>query len=164
MNRPQITKEMVFEAAKQIAQEVGGEAETIADFYRHPMDGYRLARELDRYAGWDPTVNDVKILDRLCGIITDSLHKRSLREEKDMGQIGCIGHDGDCCKTREQDLKDAERYRWLKARLIGVDFNWNESDVTAMMFELPGCSTVSVDCDATIDCAMMGANAGSKAD
>ena len=30
-----------------------------------------------------------------------------------MKTIGCIGHDGDCCKTRDEDLKDAERWRWI---------------------------------------------------
>ena len=30
-----------------------------------------------------------------------------------MGQIGCIGHDGDCCKEREQEQKDAARFRFM---------------------------------------------------
>jgi len=28
--------------------------------------------------------------------------------------IGCIGHDGDCCKDRDAEKIDAARYRWLK--------------------------------------------------
>jgi len=28
--------------------------------------------------------------------------------------IGCIGHDGDCCRDRERIEKDAARYRWLR--------------------------------------------------
>jgi len=46
MDRPKITKEMVLEAAKEIAEKLDGDAETIADHYRHPMDVYELAREL----------------------------------------------------------------------------------------------------------------------
>ena len=71
--------------------------------------------------------------------------------------IGCIGHDGDCCKDREQDLKDAERYRWLKARLLGADFDWNESGTCALVFEWPKDSPVSANCDRTIDDAMIAA-------
>ena len=77
MDRPKITKEMVLEAAKAIAENVGGDAETIAHHYRHPMDGYELARELDRYAGWDYlTMFDVEELDNLSGIVSD-LHRKA---------------------------------------------------------------------------------------
>ncbi len=37
--------------------------------------------------------------------------------------IGCIGHDGDCCKGREQEKKDAERYRWLRKFLSTKDMS-----------------------------------------
>lgn len=70
MNRPKITKEMVLEAAKEIAKKLGGDAETIADHYQHPMDGYELARELDRYAGWgDLNMQDVEELDCMRSIV-----------------------------------------------------------------------------------------------
>ena len=76
MDRPKITKEMVLEAAKEIAKKIGGDAETIADHYRHPMDGYELARELDRYAGWgDLNMQDVEELDCLSSIVGDLYRK-----------------------------------------------------------------------------------------
>ena len=28
--------------------------------------------------------------------------------------IGCIGHDGECCVNRENDLRDAARYRSIR--------------------------------------------------
>lgn len=63
MNRPTITDEMKLAAARQIADKVDGDAETIAEAYHHPMDGYELARELDRMYGWDLTMMDVEELD-----------------------------------------------------------------------------------------------------
>ena len=76
MPRPKITKEMVLEAAKGIAENIGGDAETIARHYRHPMDGYELARELDPYEGLDLTMQDVMELDNLSGIVSD-LHRKA---------------------------------------------------------------------------------------
>lgn len=76
MERPKVTKEMVIEAAQKIAEHLDGDAETIAEHYRHPMDGYELARELDRYAGWDLTMPDVEELDCLSGIVSD-LHSKA---------------------------------------------------------------------------------------
>lgn len=86
MDRPKITKEMVLEAAKEIAEKLDGDAETIADHYRHPMDVYELARELDRYAGWDLTMPDVEELDCLSSIVSD-LHRKAEKkwvEENDI--------------------------------------------------------------------------------
>ena len=86
MDRPKITKEMVLEAAKEIAEKLDGDSETIADHYRHPMDGYELARELDRYAGWDLTMPDVEELDCLSSIVSD-LHRKAEKkwvEENDI--------------------------------------------------------------------------------
>ena len=72
IGRPKVTKEMVLEAAAKVAECLDGDAETIAKNYRHPMDGYQLARELDRHEYWDLTMDDVEELDRMGGII-DSL-------------------------------------------------------------------------------------------
>lgn len=73
MERPKITKEMILEAATQIAANLDGDAETIAENYRHPMDGYELARELDRNAYWELTMGDVEKLDNMSSIV-DRLH------------------------------------------------------------------------------------------
>lgn len=86
MDRPKITKEMVLDAAKEIAEKLDGDAETIAEHYRHPMDGYELARELDRYAGWDFTMQDVEELDCLSSIVSE-LHRKAEKkwvEESDI--------------------------------------------------------------------------------
>ena len=55
---------------------------------------------------------------------------------------------------------DADRYQWLRKRLIAGDFDWNESGVCALIFEWPKNAPVSTDCDSTIDQAMTG-NGGS---
>jgi hypothetical protein len=77
--RPQITKELILEAARQVAASVDGDAETIAMHYRHPMDGYQLARELERFACWDPTMEDVWELDAMNSIVSD-LHRKAETE------------------------------------------------------------------------------------
>jgi HD superfamily phosphodiesterase len=50
--------------------------------------------------------------------------------------------------------RDAERYRWLRERLLAADFDYNGEGVEALVFELPGNTAVSADCDANIDAAM----------
>ncbi len=76
MKRPTITQEMILEAAKKVAANLDdADAETIAEHYRHPMDGYELARELDRYADWDLTMPDVEELDCLSSIVSDLHHQ-----------------------------------------------------------------------------------------
>lgn len=55
---------------------------------------------------------------------------------------------------RYQDLKDAERYRWLKLRFLGADFDWDGSGTCALVFEWPKDSPASANCDMTIDHAM----------
>lgn len=51
--------------------------------------------------------------------------------------------------------KDAERYRWLAARLLAADFDYNGEGVQALVFELPHGCAVSANCNATIDAAMV---------
>lgn len=82
MKRPEITKEIILEAAKHIAERLDGDAETIATHYRYPMDGYELARELDRYASWDLTMADVEELDEMTSIV-GRLHREA---EKKWGE------------------------------------------------------------------------------
>lgn len=79
MERPKVTKEMILEAATEIAANLDSDAETIAEHYRHPMDGYQLAKELDRYAYWDLTMSDVEELDGMSGIV-DRLHREAEKE------------------------------------------------------------------------------------
>lgn len=53
-------------------------------------------------------------------------------------------------------MRDAERYRWLRDRLLAADFDYMGEGVSALVFELPPHCAVSADCDATIDGAMAG--------
>ena len=70
MDRPTITREMILEAAAQVAKHLNdGDPETIADHYTHPMDGYQLARELERWASWDITMRDAEELDSMSSIV-----------------------------------------------------------------------------------------------
>lgn len=59
------------------------------------------------------------------------------------------------------DGRDAERYRFLKERLLGVDFDYCESGKTVLMFDWPR-SSVSADCDWTVDEAIAAMSQGSK--
>lgn len=61
------------------------------------------------------------------------------------------------------DAKDAERYRWLKSRMMGADFDWNESGACALVFEWPRDVPIGADCDRNIDCAIEAAQ-GIKGD
>ncbi len=71
MKRPAINKAMILAAAEQVAAEIGdgADAQTIADNYRLYMNGYELARQLDRYCGWDFTMAEVEALDEMTGIV-----------------------------------------------------------------------------------------------
>lgn len=51
----------------------------------------------------------------------------------------------------ERDRKDAERYRWLREQMLGVDFDWDESGKTALCFEMPDGCSFAADCDQVID-------------
>ena len=71
MKRPTIDKAMILAAAEQVATEIGdgADAQTIADNYRLYMNGYELARQLDRDCGWDFTMAEVEALDEMTGIV-----------------------------------------------------------------------------------------------
>jgi hypothetical protein len=49
---------------------------------------------------------------------------------------------------------DAARYRWLRARMLAADFDYNESGTQALVFEMPEGWKASADCDETINYAM----------
>ena len=55
----------------------------------------------------------------------------------------------------DADKRDAERYRWLRNRMLGADFNWNESGVTVLVFEFPGNVGIGANCDKNIDAGML---------
>jgi hypothetical protein len=49
---------------------------------------------------------------------------------------------------------DAKRYQWLKTRLLGADFDWQETGDCVLVFEFPSRVGVGGNCDMNIDAAM----------
>ena len=61
----------------------------------------------------------------------------------------------DAQQARIAELEqDAARYRWLRDKMLGVDFDWNESGLTALCFEMPDGCAYGGNCDQNIDAAM----------
>lgn len=76
MKRPQITHEMKLAAAQQVAANIGdADAETIAETWQPHMDGYELARALDRNYYWDLTRDEMEELDCMQSIVDDLLRE-----------------------------------------------------------------------------------------
>ena len=63
--RPKADKAMILAACTVVAEKINGDAETIAQHYRRHMDGFELAKELDKYAYWDTTRDDMEALDEV---------------------------------------------------------------------------------------------------
>lgn len=57
----------------------------------------------------------------------------------------------------EDVAKDAERYRWLKSRMVGANFDWDGEGMVTLAFEMPGDCALGADCDKNIDAAMLAA-------
>lgn len=57
---------------------------------------------------------------------------------------------------RDALKKDAERYRWLRQRLVGASFNWDDEGMAVLAFELPDGVSIGADCDKNIDAALQG--------
>ena len=55
----------------------------------------------------------------------------------------------------DADKRDADRYRWLRNKMLGADFNWNESGVTVLAFEFPNNVGIGGNCDKNIDAGML---------
>ena len=78
--RPTVTDEMVLAAATVVAGKMGdADAATIARRYHHSMDGYELAKELDKWDYWDTTREDMYALDEMEGLVERAIS----RAEKD---------------------------------------------------------------------------------
>ena len=63
--RPKADKEMILAACTVVAEKINGDAETTAQHYRRHMDGFELAKELDKYVSWDTTRDDMEALDEV---------------------------------------------------------------------------------------------------
>lgn len=53
-----------------------------------------------------------------------------------------------------KQAQDAQRYRFLAARLLAADFDFDGQGAQVLVFEMPKGFTVTSDCDETIDDAM----------
>lgn len=61
-----------------------------------------------------------------------------------------------------KQAQDAKRYRFLAARMLAADFDFNGEGVLALIFEMPAGFRVSADCDDTVDSAMEAAAEDNK--
>ena len=59
-------------------------------------------------------------------------------------------------RLREAE-RDAARYRWLRSRLVGASFDWDEEGTTVLAFEMPPSLSIGADCVRNIDAAMQAA-------
>ena len=74
IKRPEVSKEIILEAAKITAEQVLGDAEEIADCYHSNIDGYELAKKLENSCSWDIDVSMIDALDEMQWRV-DSIHK-----------------------------------------------------------------------------------------
>jgi len=56
---------------------------------------------------------------------------------------------------------DAERYRYLRDRLVAADFDWNETGDCVLIFDWPKNVPVGGNCDMNIDAAVASAKGDS---
>lgn len=57
-------------------------------------------------------------------------------------------------KKMVDDSVDAARYRELKSRYYGANFNIDDEGTAVIMFQLPDDAKISADLDATVDAIM----------
>ena len=77
-------------------------------------------------------------------------------------QLYCIEHDArktvsvnaTAAPQAHPDTRDAERYRWLRNQMLGIDFDWCKNGITALAFEMPDGCAYGGDCDQNIDTAI----------
>lgn len=70
MKRPTITSEVILQAATIVAKEIDQAcyetiAKSIDEEYIYPMDGFDLAKRLDKWQNWDTTREQMETLDNM---------------------------------------------------------------------------------------------------
>lgn len=133
-SRPYANKQIIDEAAEEMALIIDADAATIAQHYSHSMDGYELARELENYAYWDVDRDIMEKLDEMEAIVDRKLKEAEKRwaEENDIQpdlpngtrvqckvrkQFGFI--DGVCeydvarYLVRDENRPDGDTSRWV---------------------------------------------------
>jgi hypothetical protein len=72
--------------------------------------------------------------------------------------IKVLQRAADCAGLEMEFLelkRDAERYRWLAARMLAADFDYMSEGMQVLVFDMPDGFRASADCDSTIDAAMV---------
>lgn len=129
-DRPKADHAMILAACTAVAEKLdGADAETIAKYYCRGMDGFELAKELDKSAYWDTTREDMEALDEVDWLV-DKAERDAVRawaeEHKPEppfpvgtrvteGVItGIYDYDPACYLVREDDCQDESRRRIIK--------------------------------------------------
>ncbi|MGQ7956459.1 hypothetical protein ACUTAF_01840 [Pseudomonas sp. SP16.1] len=76
--RPTVTEEMKLQAAQSLVADVGWDAhnaDDIAANYGYGMDGFDLAKALDKWASWDTSRDDMEELDGMQSRVDQLLHE-----------------------------------------------------------------------------------------
>lgn len=63
--RPTITETLIREAARPVAEYIEGNLEDIVEQYQPHMDGFRLAKALDKHCLWDCSRDVMESLDEV---------------------------------------------------------------------------------------------------
>lgn len=98
-SRPKVSKDMIREAARPVAESIDGDLDSIVGQYTHSMDGYELARELERYCGWEVSRSHMEelddIVDRVNALLLEAEKKwvkeHSIRPPHPIGAITVLG-------------------------------------------------------------------------
>lgn len=130
MSRPTLTEELIAATAAAFCERNDWDAGRAADLARVcrsvNMDGYELAKCLDRMCGWQPTAQDVETLDSFGCDLREALRHACIAWARDcnvqpplpigtmtmQGEItGIYAHDGACYETRRPgDSNPTRRY------------------------------------------------------
>lgn len=132
MNRPQLTKELIAATAVTFCEQNGMDHDAAADIasvWSGHMDGYELARELDRMCGWSPNAQDVEVLDGFSFALMEAHRAACLAWAKEnniqpplpigtmttLGEItGIYALDGACYEIRMTGDTDPTRRRIVR--------------------------------------------------
>lgn len=128
--RPVADQAMILAACTAVAEKMdGADAATIAKFYCRGMDGFELAKELDRSAYWDTTREDMEALDEV-DVLIDRAEAEAVKvwaEEfkpqpplpigtriKEGVITGIDEHTPACYLVKQDDCSDDSRRRIIK--------------------------------------------------
>ena len=143
MKRPTITKELIEATAAEFCKREGWPEEEAADlvrvFQHQHMDGYEIAKELERVCFWTITTQDVETLDSFCSDLREAHRQACISWARDnnvqpplpigamttRGEItGVSEHDGATYLVRQTGCTDEGRrllVRFEDARPMAVE-------------------------------------------